>query len=459
VSPPSRPPALGALLVLLALTGPLAPTGAARAQDPARLLVTVGDVTETSAVLWARGVREGELAVEHRAAHGPTRETIAVSVDPHSDLTAKVMLRGLPAGTRISYRVRQAGDSVQGEFVTAPGPDSPAPARFLWSGDLGGGRFCRRQADGYPIFRAMARHPVDFFLFVGDTIYADRRCNDGAFVPGYDFVARSLGEFRDKHRYNRADPAVQVFYQQTSVYAIWDDHDVRGDFAPSDPLMPIGRRAFLDYWPIEPPAADPTRLYRRFRWGRLLELFILDTRQYRSANTEPDGPAKTMLGEAQRRWLVENVSASSATWKVVVSSVSLSVPGLRQARDSWSNANILGFPEEGSTGFAAERQEILAAFRTRGVRNVVVLTADVHHGELIEHRLATDYRIHEFIAGPLSQAPGRPRPLDQALNPRSIAAVAGMNNFGEIAIDPEELRVRLVGEDGRELAAHRLRPE
>ena len=57
-------------------------------------------------------------------------------------------------------------------------------------------------------------------------------------------------------------------------------------------------------------------MYRAVRWGRLLEIFILDTRQYRSANSEPDGPAKTMLGAAQKRWLLDGVTASTALWKV-----------------------------------------------------------------------------------------------------------------------------------------------
>jgi alkaline phosphatase D len=57
-----------------------------------------------------------------------------------------------------------------------------------------------------------------------------------------------------------------------------------------------------------------------------VELFILDTRQYRSRNSEPDGPGKSMLGETQRRWLLDGLAASDAVWKVVVTSVTLSVP-------------------------------------------------------------------------------------------------------------------------------------
>jgi len=91
-----------------------------------------------------------------------------------------------------------------------------------------------------------------------------------------------------------------------------------------------------------------------------------------------------MLGAAQRQWLIDAVIGSRATWKVIVSSVSLSVPTGRLARDSWTSANLLGFPEEGA-GFATERDAILDAFRRAAVANLVFLTADVHHAELLRH--------------------------------------------------------------------------
>ena len=70
---------------------------------------------------------------------------------------------------------------------------------------------------------------------------------------------------------------------------------------------------------------DPHRLYRTVRAGADLELFILDTRQYRSRNADQDGPAKTMLGEKQLQWLLRGLAESTATWKVIVTTVPLSI--------------------------------------------------------------------------------------------------------------------------------------
>src|SRR5439155_917496 len=250
---------------------------------------------------------------------------------------------------------------------------------------------------------------ADFFTFNGDTIYADHVCRATTpHVAGNEFVAVSLDEYRAKHRYNREDPAVQELLRVTSVYAAWDDHEVTNNFSgPTEPLMPVGRRAFRDYWAIDGPAEEPDRLYRSVRWGRSLEVFILDTRQYRSRNEALDGPDKTMLGAAQRSWLLERVSASDATWKLIVSSVPL---GVFTRSDSWTSANVLGYPRPGA-GFAWERDLILRTLRERGVRNVVFLSGDVHHAQFLRHEV-DGYVVHELMAGPLAARPGIPGFLD-----------------------------------------------
>jgi alkaline phosphatase D len=411
-------------------------------------------------VLWARGVRSGEVSISLAPVGAEDAgRRVSFSARDEDDLTGKARVTDLAPATRYRYRVTQDAASAEGEFVTAPAPTETGRVRFLWSGDLGGAGLCRPARGGFTIFPTMLRHPADFFLFVGDTVYTDVPCNSEA-APGGDFRAFTLPQYRARHRHNREDAGLQTLLQRMSVYTIWDDHEVRNDFAgTTEPLMPIGRQAFLDYWPIVPPDEEPGRLYRRVRWGRLLELFILDTRQYRSENRQPDGPGKTMLGAAQRRWLLDAVTSSTATWKVVVSSVTLSVPtGRPERRDGWSGANVLGFPQEGA-GFVTERDALLKAFRQRDVRNLIFLAADVHHAELIRHHPHTEWSFHEFIAGPLSASVGRPRPLDLGLNPRSLFARGGVFSFGEIIVEPSVLTVRLIDEADSVMFTHTIGPE
>jgi alkaline phosphatase D len=452
-----RTPGLWRHLALAGLA--LAAAATAVAQAPAAgLLVTVGEVTDRSAVVWARPPGPGSVEVTVRVPGGRDRR-VSAQAGPENDLTVKLAVADLAPATRHAYRVQWRDVRVEGGFPTAPAPGTAGPLRLAWGGDLGGGGRCRPPEGGYAVFRAMAARRPDLFLFVGDTIYADHRCRVPENQPGADFRAADLAGFRAKHRYNRADEAVQAFLRGTAVYAIWDDHEVRNDFSgPEEPLMSVGRRAFLEYWPIQPPADDPHRLYRGVRWGRLVEILILDTRQYRSPNAMPDGPDKTMLGAAQRAWLVDRLTRSDATWKLVVSSVSLSVPTGRTARDSWAGGSRVE-PGEVPTGFEHELRDIVRVLAERRVRNLVWLVSDAHRAEVIRHAPAAGLVFHELMAGPLSAGFGRPGRLDDTLNPTRLFGEGGYYNFGEAAIDGSGLTVRIVDAEGRVRFETALRPE
>jgi alkaline phosphatase D len=389
-----------------------------------------------------------EVEVRPESGDRPARRLTAEATEDAGG-TGKVVLEGLLARTPYRYVVRWRGEEVAGRFVTAPAAADPAPVTLHWSGDLGGSGRCRLPGEGYPVFRAMAARPADLFLFVGDTIYADSRCPAPGNEPGSDFVATSLAGFRRKHRYNREDPALQAYVRRTTVEAIWDDHDVANDFDAAAPLMPVGRRAFLESWPILPPAEEPGRLYRRLRWGALLEAFVLDTRQYRSDNARADGPEKTMLGAAQRAWLVAGAASSDARWKVVVSSVPLSMPTGRAARDSWARLDLGAAAAGRPTGFEHELLVILDALRRGGVRNLVWLTADVHHAAALRHEPWPGFVLHELAAGPLRAGLARPGPLSPTLRPRRLYGDGGFDGFGELAVSSAGATVRLLDAEGR----------
>jgi alkaline phosphatase D len=428
------------LVLLLAGAAPATPV------DHPGVLVTVGEVRADRAMLWVRGDTSAPVRVRYGPADGDPASVRAVDVarDAHRDNTGRTALGALVAGARYDYEVTQAATRVRGSFVAAPAPDVDAPVRVLWGGDLGGQGHCRDLEHGYPIFRAMTRHRPDLFLFVGDTIYADHRCGFGPHVPGADYVATTLPEFHGKHRYNRADPALQDFFRSTAVFPIWDDHEVRNNFAgPTERLMPVALQALLDYWPIVGPPDEPGRLYREVRWGRHLDVFILDTRQYRTPPAALDSSTKTMLGAAQRRWLLDGLASSDATWKVVVTMVPLGMFTGGRHSDSWSGANVFGFTRATPTGYVYERDLILRFLRDRGIRNVVFIAGEVHHAELIRHEPWPGLVVHEFVAGPLSARQGYPRFLDRSLGSRSLGSLGFTLNFGELVVDGRSLQVRI----------------
>jgi alkaline phosphatase D len=391
-----------------------------------------GDVTSTSALIWSRVSLATQLTVEYSTNEdfSDALKSEPLSVTEQTDFTGQITLKNLKPATRYYYRVIPGtnGPSLTGTFVTAFPADAAETVRFVWSADLGGQSLCRQPE--YVIFNAMKESQPDFFLYLGDTIYADERCPSPPNLPGSEFIARTLSEFRAKYQYNHADQPFQRALAAISLQVTWDDHEVIDNFSgTNEPLMPLGRRAFFEYFPIT-RQSDASRLYRSFRWGKHLEVFVLDVRQYRSLNTDPDGPNKTMLGQAQFEWLKAGLKNSNATWKVIGSAVQLSAPSsCPNACDSWANGG-------GPTGFERELVDLSEFIMQNQVKNVLWLTADGHYAQAISYDPNSDgvADFHEFVSGPLSALLFFVSPLDPTLNPTSLYGDATYPNFGLLSV-------------------------
>jgi alkaline phosphatase D len=371
-----------------------------------------------------------------------------------------VSFENLSSGTRYRYYVRvkdpDQGDresrehiAAHGEFTTLPDAAVSAPVTFAWSGDLGGQDRCRQGGDGYPIFDEIRRQKPDFFIFLGDTIYGDNVCGSPPNEPGSNFIATTLTDYRAKHHYQRGAPSLRRFLETIPVYVTWDDHEVKNNFAgPFEAQMPAGRQAFREYWPIHKEQTDPHRLYRRIRDGADLEIFLLDTRQYRSRNADPDGPAKTMLGPEQLQWLLEGMAASTATWKVIVTSVPLSVPKgggpTVPGYDGWAGGTD-------GTGFEHERQVIVDAILEKRISNVVFLGGDIHWVQAVAYDPNNDGKadFHEFVTGPLSAYHGRLAVLSPALHPTTLINEGGYDNFGMARVTADVFEVSILDGSGK----------
>jgi alkaline phosphatase D len=438
--------------------------------------IAVGDVSSSSALLWVRTGGPATVQIEWATPAlwenvsklatviAPVSRTKPLSATAETDYTLSIPLEGLSAATRYRYHImaKQAGDSkdqmpatlvAQGEFSTLPDAKTSVPIAFAWSGDLGGQERCRQGPDGYPIFNVMGRQRLDFFLFLGDTIYSDNPCLSPPNEPGADFKAVTLAEYRARHRYQRGAESLRRFLERVPVYVTWDDHEVRNDFSgPFDPQMPAGRQALREYWPISTHRDEPHRLYRSVRYGADLELFILDTRQYRSRDADPDGPAKTMLGAAQLQWLIEGLAHSSATWKVIATSVPLSIPkGGEGYSDGWASG-------PNGPGFERERQVIVDAILADKLKNIVFLAGDVHWVQANAYDPNQDGVIdfHEFVAGPLSARPGRLTPASEELHPMRLINEGGYHNFGVVRITKAAIEITVVDDAGQTRFSHRL---
>lgn len=169
----------------------------------------------------------------------------------------------------------------------------------------------------------------------------------------------------------------------------FDDHEVDNDYAgeiPQDPgqqghdafvaRLTAAYQAYYEHMPVRAtaiPDGPHIRMHRRFQFGRLARLNVLDTRQYRTdqatGQAGAQDPGRTMLGAEQKQWLLDSLHGSGARWNLVASQIMLAEadllagPGKQWYYDAWD-------------GYQVERNALLQEFAS--VRNPVVLSGDRH---------------------------------------------------------------------------------
>ncbi len=397
--------ALGALLCAAADVA-----SAQVAELPQR--VAAGDVGATYAVLWGRSTVAG--LVTFRVADNAlfTNPIVRTAVVVDTMLPAKTLFRALVPGTTYYYEIASPlGTTDTGTFRTPRTSATVDGLRFGVSGDSRG--------DVMP-FGSVANVPsrsLDFFVMLGDTIYADVA---SPALPGVS-QAITLSDYRTKHAEVYSSFAgvngLGDLRRSCAIWATIDDHEVTNDFAggappASDPrfdltgnfinetnLFRTAIRAFTEYNPSLRSAYGQTgdartafkrKLYRKQRYGGDASIFMLDARGFRDQElpaadlTSPTSifnflvasfdPSRTMLGRAQ----VDEVKADlleaqqqGVKWKFVLVPEPIQNLGVLAASDRFE-------------GYAAERTEILAHITANGIQNVVFIAADIH-GTLVNN--------------------------------------------------------------------------
>jgi alkaline phosphatase/alkaline phosphatase D len=243
-----------------------------------------------------------------------------------ADYIVKAKVTGLEPGTRYYYRLLSMGDTEgqpeagpTGTFTTLDAEGAAREVSFVVVTGMNAFAF-RFRSDvenkdlGYPALEAIVSQDPDFLVATGDNVYYD--------TP-YIGRAKSLGSMRAKWHRQFATPRFAAFFQQVPVYWQKDDHDYRyndadphGDIEPSHPL---GAAVFREQVPVTPPGDADALTYRTHRVGDLLQIWLLEGRDYRDSNIAPPGPEKTMWGAAQKGWLQKTLLASDAVFKILIS--------------------------------------------------------------------------------------------------------------------------------------------
>lgn len=373
--------------------------------DPFTLGVASGDPTPTGGVLWTR---LAPRPLEPDAGMGGVRSVVSwqladdekfasvvkqgrATAAPELGHSVHVDVDGLAPDRWYFYRFT-AGEAMSpvGRFRTAPAADAATPLRFAFAS-------CQQFETGYfTAYDHMARENLDLVTHLGDYIYEYSPSANGVRKHANPEV-RDLDGYRIRYAQYKTDTALRAAHALCPWLVIWDDHEVDNNYAglvgenvmESVEQMRMRRAAAYQAWwehqPVRVPRAQSwadLKITRAIDWGSLARFYMLDGRQYRDDQACGDGtkpvpcgewsdPKRTMLGEAQEKWLIDGLAGSKSRWQVLANQVmmapfdSAAGPETRVSMDQWS-----GYP------FARDR--LLGAIAKHAPNRTVVVTGDIH---------------------------------------------------------------------------------
>jgi alkaline phosphatase D len=330
----------------------------------------------------------GDVRVRYRAdREDEWQSTSWTAVDPQRDFTWQFQITSLEPATDYevvtegrSLESATIGSSLEGHFRTAPRSDEPARVVFA---AITGQAYPDQDAPGggFQIYPSILELEPDFFVHTGDILY-------------YDQWGKTLELARWGWARMFSLATNFEFHRQLVSYFMKDDHDtLSNDSWPSmrsefmgEFTFSQGQSVFLEQVPMG------ERTYRSFRWGQDLQIWMTENRDYRSANTDPDGPEKTIWGAEQKAWFKESFLASDATFRVVISPTPMFGPYNEGEIDNHTNLD----------GFYHEGEELRAFLAMHD--NVIVICGDRHYQYVIED---PETGLREYATGPASDAHAR----------------------------------------------------
>lgn len=260
---------------------------------------------------------------------------------PARDFIIRQQVSGLRSGVDYHYLLRYGATrdlgqvSTAARFRTLPGKGSTAPVslaivtcmNYSYFHHTGGGGYPPASPEerrvGYPALRAIIHSGAHYLVGTGDNVYYDH--------PALG-RAQTLHELRKKHHEQFAQSRFLDLFRQTATYWMKDDHDHRwDDFDPhtsyrggttAEDQMPsheLGLAVFKEQLPVTDPALPDAVTYRTHRLNQDLQIWLVEGRDYRSPNSMPDGPGKSIWGPQQRAWLQRTLLESDAAFKLLIS--------------------------------------------------------------------------------------------------------------------------------------------
>ncbi len=381
--------------------------------------VLVGEVDQTSAIVWTRytqnpvrSTTDGSCPGANgyvRVRYGGNSDlsgavtTAWQAVSSSADFSREIMLTGLAPDTTYHYAVDTDADGVGtavdvpglGTFKTAPVITQTANVRFAV---VTGMRYDKRvsgEEDGWQSFVSIKNKNPDFVVPTGDTVYYDYASsfNGETLAP----IAESKPLARYRWDRTLSLQRVQDLFRSTSVYFEKDDHDVvKDDCDTEDRLGGLtfdqGKEVFLEKVPMGDNG--PTSTYRTVRWGKDLQVWFAEGRDFRDdSKSDPGTPDNypTIWGETQKQWFKDSVAASDATWKILVSPTPRVGPDYKY----WDN-HAYTIRTDRPACFKYEGAELRNFMSATAPADMFVVCGDRHWQY---HSIDPASQLHEFSCG------------------------------------------------------------
>ena len=265
---------------------------------------------------------------------------------------------------------------------------------------------CQRYEDGFfTAFRHIAEERFDFVFHYGDYIYERRieRPGEGPLpvvrvMPGEPDECYTLDDYRLRYSLYQLDLDLQEAHASAPFVMSYDDHEVDNDWAgdttedntPPE-LFRLRRAAAFQAWyehlPVrrtQMPRGFDALTYRRFTVGRLLTVNVLDTRLFRSPQACPQKPRitancrealdpnRTMLGQSQEQWVYQGFNRTNTKWSLLAQQV----PIMQINYDP--DTKVFSPDLDKWDGAPAARDRLCAAIEGSNLKNLVVVSGDVH---------------------------------------------------------------------------------
>jgi alkaline phosphatase D len=371
--------------------------------------VASGDPMEDRVIIWTRVTPEEmnnePVDVNWFVAADIEMNTIIQSgtftTGAERDYTVKVDVTGLESGTTYYYVFSVENQfSLIGKTKTTPTADQSDHLRF-------GIVSCSNFQAGYfnTYKRISERNDLDAVIHLGDYIYeyADGVYGDEELFdnrplePATEIV--TLEDYRTRYSTYRLDTALARVHQQHPFIVVWDDHESANDAYVEgaenhddetqgnwEDRKAASKQAYFEWLPIR--ENQDQSVYRKIRYGNLMDLIMLDTRLEGREEQILDvtAPAlydtnRTLLGAEQKAWFLEQLSTSEAKWKVVGQQVIFSELNVGWAALLDESATFEGFESlflDIWDGYPAERAQIIEFIEQNEINNTVILTGDFH---------------------------------------------------------------------------------